>query len=209
MLVKGILTFTLVRTLRIRSAPHFMTILGRLSGQHLHPYLALPLAEQKSSQSHHTIGIQTGTQTKGNDFLCCSLAHTLTSTLSSLPTSPSGQPARSPLAECLSVRTVLCVLIREYCGVVLSPCSEPGIALISLNAQQPSVLSAVFLLCCHSRPWPTFFCVCVSVCYVQAPVTKQKRVLFMGCPTIGRILHLPHQQMRCKVQRTVCTFTFQ
>lgn len=117
-----------------------------------------------------------------------SLPYTWMSTPYFLPTSPLGQPARSSLDECLSVRTVLCVLIQEHCGAALCLCLEPGIALIALNAQHRSVLPAVFAALLSLTFLAYFF---VSICSIQALLSKQKRVLFTGCLSIGRMLDLP------------------
>ena len=60
------------------------------------------------------------------------------------------------------------------------------------------------LLVTHS-PGLLFFFFLLSVHYIQAPVSKQKRLLFTGCFSMVRMPELPHQQMRCKVQRA-CFF---
>lgn len=88
-----------------------------------------------------------------------SLPYTFMSTPSFLRTSPSGQPARFPLDECLSVRIARCVLIQKHCGAALWLSFEPGIALLALNAQHPSVLPAVFAAFLLLTFLAYFFCV--------------------------------------------------
>lgn len=82
--------------------------------------------------------------------------------LQQLPHGTTFLPLLPPPAQCLSVTVVSFVLIQEDCGSALRPRSWPGLPLIALNTQNPSVLSVVLLLCFQSLPWPTFsLCVCV------------------------------------------------
>lgn len=123
------------------------------------------------------------------------------------PTSPhprASRPARPPLVSlnaCLS-ESLCCALIQDHCGAVLSPCSEPGIAPTALNAQHPfcSACCVSALLVTHFPGLLSFFFFffLLSVHYIQALVSKQKRLLFTGCFSMVRMPELPHQQMRCK-----------